>query len=335
MSAKRKKSQLKTPNPSLGSDLQIQKPVVADTENNVDVKDEEFTLFEGETPVLSNYRGLIGWMNEADAVHFLLGRQPGDKDNLTTIKQEIEKYHSIVKSRPISHLENPISQLDETNSQKISSRPDIQSTFASLIWSPVLIDLRKVLSYQKLINLDGLETRVASVTESLDSLINFCLPINEPLNKVGAIIDGDQKGYTISSLNPNLRIMGAQMQDANVAPGPGLPPIKAKAVSFVFGIGSSYLQVGLYKDRYFIRDGYHRAYGLLKKGINIVPCILIEARDTNELGLKPGMFTFEEIYGERPPGLIDFLDDSVACDGKRIAMRTVIRFRGEEFAVQR
>jgi hypothetical protein len=197
-----------------------------------------------------------------------------------------------------------------------------------------MADLREVLSFQSLVNLEGLEDRVVSSSNNTEDLLKLCLPVSESLSQLGGIVDPDQKGYTISSLNPNLRIQGSLMHemDINIL---GLPPMKRKAVSFLMDIPTSYLQVVHYKDRYFIRDGYHRAAGLLKANINIVPCILIEARDGNELGLQQGTFAYEVIYGDRPPKLSDFWDDTVAHDGKQVAKRRVLRIRGEEFFVQR
>ncbi|SRR5579875_112979 len=158
---------------------------------------------------------------------------------------------------------------------------------------------------------------------------------NEPLNQLGGFVDPDQKGFTVSSLNPNLRIQGIAMHDTEASPGPGLPAMRMKAVTFVIGLGASYLQVGKYRNRYFIRDGYHRAAGLLRKGIHIAPCILVDARNTDELGLKQGMFNYDVLYSEHPPRLADFWDDTVAGEGKNIAFRRVLRLRGEEFNVQR
>jgi hypothetical protein len=297
--------------------------------------EEEFSLVQGEKIVMGSLRVLIGWMNETEATHFLLGHQPGPTDDLTHIQQKIKDCQTAVATRPIRQPVNPIRDIDKNTAASLKARPDIQAAFAPMEWEPAMVDLRKVLSYQRIINLDGLEARATTVSDDLEELTKFCLPVNEPLNQIGGFIDPDQKGITISSLNPNLRIHNALMHDANVPPGPGLPPIRVKAVTFFIGLGASYLQVGQYRDRHFIRDGNHRAAGLLKKGIYIVPCILVKARNIEELGLNQGTFSYEILYGERPPFLSDFWDDTVASEGKNIAFRRVLRFRGEEFNVQR
>jgi hypothetical protein len=299
------------------------------------MSEDEFALAQGEKLVMSPMRGLVGWMNDNEGVNFLLGHQPSPTDNLTQLQQTIGDCRAAVDARPLRELANPIRELDQATVDTIQARPDIQAAFAPLQWTPAMVDLREVLSYQQAIHLDGLEARVSSVSDNLEELIKFCLPINEPISQLGAIMDADQKGYTISSLNPNLRIQGSAMHDTEVSLTPGIPPILVKGVTFFISLGASYLLVARYKNRHFIRDGYHRAAGLLKKGVNIVPCILVEARNTDELGLKQGLFSYEVIYGDRPPRLSDFWDDTVAHDGKTIAMRHVLRIRGEEFNVQR
>ena len=60
-------------------------------------------------------------------------------------------------------------------------------------------------------------------------------------------------------------------------------------------------------------DGYHRAFALLSRGINLAPA-LVGAIDTAEefgrLGAGIGVDVF---LGDRPPLLPDFLDDEVAA----------------------
>jgi hypothetical protein len=68
--------------------------------------------------------------------------------------------------------------------------------------------------------------------------------------------------YTITSPNPNLKVVGNfHDQPADGPPGFG----------FRAAVTTSFLQVVRFQGRLVLRDGYHRACGLLSRGITHVP----------------------------------------------------------------
>jgi hypothetical protein len=50
-----------------------------------------------------------------------------------------------------------------------------------------------------------------------------------------------------------------------------------QAFTFFVSMGASYIQVARYQGRSFLRDGYHRAVGLLRAGVSQVPAVVIDA----------------------------------------------------------
>jgi hypothetical protein len=99
-------------------------------------------------------------------------------------------------------------------------------------------------------------------------------------------------------------------------------------------MGSTFVQVAHYKGRFFLRDGYHRAVSLLRAGITTIPCILIEAHSFEEIGAEPKvMFGYETLFGDRPPMLSDFFNESVSVDVLQPAIRKVVRVAGEQFLI--
>jgi hypothetical protein len=202
-----------------------------------------------------------------------------------------------------------------------------------LDWSLSNVDLRGVLSFQKKVILEGVDQRVAAVrVDDLRSLFELCLPAPDQPRPMSASVDQDLKGVALSSLNPNLRAIGYHAQDAQVSPAPGQPAQRAKLVGFVISFGAPFLQVVEYRDRWFIRDGYHRAYALLRAGILQVPCVLVRARSFAETGAEAqAFFRHEILYGDRPPFLPDFLDNSVSTSATEPVTRKVIRLRADEF----
>ena len=147
-------------------------------------------------------------------------------------------------------------------------------------------------------------------------------------------MDQDGLAITISSLNPNLRVVSAQPHEALVATSPGLPPQKMQAITFLVNLGLSYIQVARYQGRYFLRDGYHRAAGLLRARVNRVPAVVIYAPTFRYVVPTAGLFDHEIAFGDHAPLLTDFWDDSVSSDARQPAVRKVVRIRAEQFAVQ-
>jgi hypothetical protein len=293
-------------------------------------------LVQGEEVLHRPGRALVGWMSEPEAVTSLLGRNPVPTDDLPGLRKQHSSFRTAVSRLALRQLENPVISDTGERLDEIRLRPEVAANFPGMNWRPAIVDLRRVLTFQKIIYTDGLEERL-KMARTENGLYEICLPRTQPSHPLGAFTDADGKGFTISSFNPNLRIAAGQISEAQVAPGPGMPTVKMQAVTLLVYMGTSYLQVVRYGDRCFIRDGYHRAAGLLRAGIHDVPCIFIEAESFEQVGpvQVPGAFSYETLYSARPPYLIDFWNDEVAADVSQPAVRKVVRIRGEEFVVPR
>jgi len=205
-----------------------------------------------------------------------------------------------------------------------------------LDWTLGMADLREVLGFQKMIVQEQAVERANAVDlENPQSLFSFCLPEANSLTTLTGSIDQDQKGITFSSLNPNLRVGNFLAADVEIAAVPGAPCRKDKVIGFNINFGGRFVQIAEYNGRWFVRDGYHRAYGLLCRGVYNIPCIFVRARSFQELGAAtPGFLPYETLFGERPPLLIDFLDDAVSASTNQKAIRKVVRITAEEFVVE-
>jgi hypothetical protein len=133
--------------------------------------------------------------------------------------------------------------------------------------------------------------------------------------------DEERRTWLISDANPNLKLVGhygGRIQD-------GAP------LSFGFNVAvvPSFVQVACHHGRYVLRDGYHRAFGLLQRGITRVPAFV---RDfgVGGLGLGAGLFGTDVYLGARPPLLSDFLDDAVAADVPIPTVQKMIVIQGME-----
>jgi len=285
-------------------------------------------------------RCLLAWMNEGEAINALLGRLPGLGEDVQTQRATWEAARDANNARPA--FRPPTAVFEELPPElraagaAFSQRPDAIAAFQSMEWSVGMADLHEVLSFQRIVAEEQSMERVDAAIrpDDLGSIFSFCLPDPVGRESLPGTVDADQKGITFSSLNPNLRVGGMGGSEIDVAIVPGQPATRQNFIGFAINFGSPFVQVAEYNGRWFVRDGYHRCFGLLRRGISKVPCVSVRPRSFAELGaMAPGFFPYEVLFSDRPPYLRDFLDDSVAFTTKQAAHRKVVRLRAEEFIV--
>jgi len=78
------------------------------------------------------------------------------------------------------------------------------------------------------------------------------------------------------------------------------------------GGSSPFVEVGLYRNRWFLRDGYHRCYLLLRRGIHRVPAVIVHIHTLPQLGAVGHKFFSEEVlFSRHPPMVADFTRDGL------------------------
>lgn len=282
-------------------------------------------------------RGLVAWLSREEGLRVLLGRNPLPGENVQGPEESLAAAQRALGERPIASIESPVLSDLPPVVAEVAGRTDVRAAFASVSWRVAMVDLRHVLSFQKVVVTEGLDERIpADVGTSIEKLVELCLPTTHAQVPSEAFTDADGHGFTLSSLNPNLRVAGGQVSSAEVSPSPDQPTQKMTAITLLVFMGASYLQVASYGGRYFVRDGNHRVAGLIRRGVFHVPCILIEAKTFEELvGNPAGVFTYEVLFSDRPPFVADFWDDGVSRLARQAAVRKVVRVRAEEFVVPR
>jgi hypothetical protein len=72
------------------------------------------------------------------------------------------------------------------------------------------------------------------------------------------------------------------------------------------------MEVAFYRDRWFLRDGYHRSFRLLKQGVWLVPCVVVHAETVAQMGAVGNRFFSQKVlFSEQPPMVTDFLEEEV------------------------
>ena len=282
-------------------------------------------------------RSLLAWFDQDEAVKTLLGHVPAAGQDVShQVAQWTEKQKALAARIPYTSDTPVIEPFPESLSKlavTFTARPDVQAMLAGFRWELGVVNLAHVLSYQKIVVLEGIQERVAAVREDdWEALFSLCLPDAAAPTKRPLIIDPDGKGITLTSLNPNLRVLGHIIQKTELTAGPGT--ISATIFGFTVKHYPSFVQVVEYNGRWFVRDGYHRCYGLLATGITRVPCVFIRANNFQQTGAEQvGFFPEAVLLSERPPLLKDFLDDAVSVTVQQRATRKVVRITAQEFVV--
>lgn len=291
-------------------------------------------LVQGEPIAQRSARIPLGWLPPKDAISQLLGRSPVPQDDLTCVNQMIAGTRLAVSRRPATVVSDPVVAGDRSLLDQVAARAEVHAAFPDVPWRIEWVDLTRVLSVQKMITTDGLDLRVADAVDDPAALVELCLPAAQPVPPLGAFGDPDGHGFALSSLNPNLRVVGGNFGEALVSPSPQVSPQRVQAFTFFVSMGASYVQVARYQGRSFLRDGYHRAAGLLRAGVCQVPAIVVDAPSFQYIASAPGLFDHEVSFSDRAPMLADFWDDSVSADALQPAVRKVVHIRAEEFVVQ-
>jgi hypothetical protein len=152
------------------------------------------------------------------------------------------------------------------------------------------------------------------------SIAAVSLPVPSS-GELPAQFDESKKVWLFSAPNPNLRITGHF--GGQVQPG-------VFGFGFIVAISPSFLQVARFQGRLFLRDGYHRAVGFLQRGIGVVPVFTRELGGLESLNLPPGMLPQGAYFGDRPPTVPDYLDDSVSVQVQLPAFQKMLVIQGLE-----
>jgi hypothetical protein len=196
-----------------------------------------------------------------------------------------------------------------------SHRADLLEEMAGLHWSLGVIDLRHVLAFQRRLAFDpALPPTHIPAAHDWPSLIDLSFgPTKSPA--CTSIHDAATNTITLESSNPNLHL--------RTSSNPAAP--------LTLHAGGPFFEVASFRNRWLLRDGYHRAYSLLRAGIHAVPAVIVYARTLAELGAtQPWFFPEDILFSSHPPRVADFLDDTLVLEYQRPPLVKTIRITIEE-----
>lgn len=195
-----------------------------------------------------------------------------------------------------------------------AARADLLLEMNGLDWSLGMVDLRHLLSFQRRLSFDSKAPgQPLPAAQDWPALIDFSFGPPRPIACTSHL--DETRVLVLQSEDPNLQLRfsigGAQ-------------PIT------LYG-GSPFLEVAEFRGRWFLRDGYHRAYRLLTHGAFLLPAVVVRARTLGELGaVQPWFFSEEMLFSDRPPRVVDFLDDLLTLQYTRPPLLKTLHLTVEE-----
>jgi hypothetical protein len=195
------------------------------------------------------------------------------------------------------------------------SRLDLHAEMRGLDWSLGVVDLRRLLAFQRRVSFNPTLPSITVPHEcDWDRLIEIAFASPSPVT-CDVVHDSKKKTITLQSRNPNVQLRVTQDPAA---------PVTVYA-------GSPFFEVAQYAGRWFLRDGYHRAYELLRAGIFQLPAVIVHARTLDELGAtQPQFFSETTLLSEHPPFVSDFLNADLTIEYERHPILKTLRITMEE-----
>jgi hypothetical protein len=258
-------------------------------------------------------RAPIGWMTEEEGAMWIAGRELSATPNPAHLERCRIARAAVAAREPgidQSAIILPLPDVLQGHIAALRASP-LSALFFADAGEPVLVDLRHVCAIQAVVHTEDALRRVEGlVKDDWTSIASITMPVPpaHPL-PLPAIFDESRKAHVISSQNPNLRVM-VNLQGMQV----DVNGMKMPAFGFGIALAPSFLCVAKLKGRYFLRDGYHRAYGLLRRGITHVPALVREFPSIESVQLPAGMLPQDAFLGDRPALLPDYLNDDVSVD---------------------
>jgi hypothetical protein len=253
-------------------------------------------------------RVLLAWMSEQQA---RLALSEGSSRRALTAAQQaaVADARDRLKARAAgidqSGLIRPLSGALRDHVARLEENPDAQRCFAEG-FTPALVDLARVCVFQPQVYIEHMDDRLACVrADDVASVAGLTLPLGADPMPVPQF-DQERFTFVIGLANENLHVVGAFGGPAADAQGGTL------SVGFQLRVIRSFVQVASVQGRYFLRDGYHRCLGLLRRGVRYAPAFVRDGLPLADL-VPPGMLEFETFMGERPPLLPDYWDSGVSC----------------------
>lgn len=252
-------------------------------------------------------------MDEKSAREFLLNDCVVEKspDELTAL---IQRSREAVLGRSVPDLEARTRALPPGHDRLISEiehdrrLPDVVK---GRRWSLSEVEIDKLVSMQRYIDTEYADT-VADRLDlaTVEGRIKFCLTDQFRVRESEIVQMPSAFTFAVKGSGADLRVVDM---------GSTHDPLSGdRTISFTVGWGRPFVQVMKLRGRYVLKNGYHRAFALRKRGFEYIPCVLLEGDDYADLECTgpPTFFSEDTVFGARPPVFSSFFDPEITSQVK-------------------
>jgi hypothetical protein len=271
----------------------------------------------GDLYALRPARTLLGWLDPDEAIMQQSGRQTQNAEkHRSEYELRYRQARSVARARPLSVDRRSVVTEAPAAMRQFTAEFEAEPKFElrrAEGWRVALVDLRGVCAMQPTVNTD---TQLPEVDpEDFAALAaEITLKMPPPLT-LNVNYEKERKAWMIVAPTPNFRI---ETQFETVVDG-------NLGLGFTVRLNPSFMSVVGLRDRYVLKDGYHRALAFLARGINVVPAIVKENGSIDDIGRRPGNLSPSVWLAANAPTLPDFFDDDVSVavrlpEAKRLIM---------------
>jgi hypothetical protein len=196
-----------------------------------------------------------------------------------------------------------------------AQRADLLAEMSGLSWSLGIVDLRSLIAFQRRLSFHPkIAQAPIPAAEDWASLFSLSFGAARPV-EYDASHDHSNHTLVFRSNNPNLHFRMT---------GDAHSPLSIHS-------GGPFFEVACFRGRWFLRDGYHRAYTLLNAGVFEIPAVIVHATSIEELGSTQAWFFPEKVlFSKTPPRVVDFLNSDLVLEYDRPPLIKTLRITMEE-----
>ena len=174
----------------------------------------------------------------------------------------------------------------EVYANKVRALPRLQAGIDGMAIDIQMVEIIRINAYQAGVVLERVSAAEQSVPDpgDLHAIAEMCLPLDATLDPTTVGID---KGPPLRMISTNANARVVLTGYGGPDPATGLIP-----VAFLIGESEPCVQVIEFKGRFYLRNGYHRLVGAMRRGVTHVPALVMQGSKWEDVNAELGQVWF-------------------------------------------